>query len=138
MKKIIPAIIAILIIPFAIACKKNTNSTGTVTNGVARVELTISPAIDSLSPINISIMNNANTSYIAIRSKTVHYVSDDYSVTEGQNFIYYLAGYMLNAKCYTITGDIYYNNVKVSTKTFDFGNYKCKDGYQVNHNAIVQ
>ena len=116
MKKLLPAIIAILIIPFAFACKKGTNSTGTVTNGVARMELTISPAVSVNNRLYLEIQNrtsNRNSQDIPLNA--TQYVSDDFAVVEGQNFIYYVTSLPGNF-CYSVTGKIFYNNNNISKK----------------------
>ncbi|MCX8479543.1 MAG: hypothetical protein ORN56_07120 [Chitinophagales bacterium] len=144
MKKLLPAIIAILIIPFAFACKKGTNSTGTVTNGVARVELTINPAVIGPGQVMLDIQvksptSGTNVGTVTIPTGTTKYVSDDYAVTEGQNFTYFLNTNVVGG-CYSITGDIFYNNIKVSSKSFNMGTNlaSCKDGSSTSHNAIVK
>jgi hypothetical protein len=149
MKKLFPASLAILLIPFAIACKKGTNSTGTVTNGVARVELTFSPAIPANTTFYVDFLTRASaitgtTGYgygsIAIPVGTLKFISDDFAVTEGQNFpCYYTVSTMPSlTQCLTFTSKIYYNNVVVSTKTFSLGSSNCANGPTSQHNAIVK
>ena len=149
MKKLIPAIIAILIIPFAIACKKGTSSTGTVTNGVAKIVLTISPALVLVAnttrcdAMTLSIGTNYSTDLFC---GTSTYTSDNFSVTEGQNFGYELSTSAMISQCYSVTGDIYYNGVVVSSKSVSIG-YNglgtatptpCTNGTRFYHNAIVK
>jgi hypothetical protein len=143
MKKLIPAIIAILIIPFAIACKKGTNSTGTVTNGVARVELTFSPALPVGASLYLDIMSKApgGSSFgsIEIPDGTSKYVSDDYAVTEGQNFSCYYNSNQSGTACASFTSKIYYNNNLISTKNLVLGlSSSCTNGKSSEHNAICK
>ncbi len=132
MKKLFPVLLVLVLIPIAFACKKGTNSTGTVTNGVARVELTFSPAIPTIECFGVDIMvknpNPNTTSSLMICGLTSQYISDDYAVTEGQNFTCYYKYYGSSI----VTSKIYYNNVLVSSKSFSF------TGGAKEHNAICK
>lgn len=144
MKKLFPAFLILLLIPFAFACKKGTNSTGTVTNGVARVELSISPALPANIGFYLDIMEKspgaAGTIYgsISIPVGSTQYISDDFAVTEGQNFPCYYSCSSLNGVCVSFTSKIYYNNLLISTKSFSLGNSNCANGVTSEHNAICK
>jgi hypothetical protein len=122
MKKLIPAIIAILIIPFAIACKKGTNSTGTVTNGVAYFTITnISPAvtgsIGGYHSVNAYVNGQNTPTDLPIGATS--YTSDNFTVTEGQNFCVAMATGM--SQCTSLTCTIYYNGTSIKSKSFVIG-----------------
>ena len=142
MKKLFPAFLAIVLIPLAFACKKGTNSTGTVTNGVARVELTFSPALPAGGALYVDIMSKApgGSSYGSsdIPVGTTKYVSDDYAVTEGQNFSCYYTSIGGLTDCSSFTSKIYYNNNLISSKSLSVGGSGCVNGITAEHNAICK
>jgi hypothetical protein len=119
---------------FLFGCKKGTNSTKNVTNGIAYFKVTYGTAIATGQVAYIQFITAGGTTKYATVGAT-SLTSDNISVTQGQNVS--VALYYSGTACNSVKVEAYYNNSVFSTLSFSMGLNNCADMSYKQTNFII-